>query len=119
MSDIDKDTLSDGVSWAAIGFGAAATLTPRLFEKIYGLEDEGELRVMTRLWGSRTAMIGLAMLGSDGDERRRLLTLAAGMSALDTVVIATAGSEVRSSSRALGSLTSAAFTAAYVVLLND
>ncbi len=119
MSDIDEDTLSDVLSWGAIGFGAAATVTPRLFEKLYGLEDEGELRVMTRLWGSRTTVLGLVLMAAEKDERRRLSMLMAGMNVVDALVIATAGPDVRRSSRVMGALTAAAFAAGHGLLLSD
>ena len=45
--DIDDDALYRGLSWGGIGFGAAATLAPRVFEAVYGLKDDPELRVMT------------------------------------------------------------------------
>ncbi|MCW2710626.1 MAG: hypothetical protein JWP24_820 [Marmoricola sp.] len=115
--DIDDDTLQQGLSWAAIGFGAAATLTPRAFERLYGLKDSGELRVMTRLWGTRTIVLGAALLGADKDERRRLTTLAVAMNAADALITAGAGSEVNKRSRVLGSLSSAAFAAGYGSLL--
>jgi hypothetical protein len=112
--DIDNDTLNQGLAWGAIGFGAAATLTPKVFEGIYGLKDSGELRVMTRLWGTRTALLGVVLLGAeDDDARKKLAMLAGGMNVVDAFIIATAGSEVNKRSRVLGSLTSAAFAAAY------
>ena len=119
MSDIDTENLYQGLAWGAVGFGAAATLTPRVFEAVYGLEDSGDLRVMTRLWGARTAMLGVALLGATGEERRRLTALATALNVADALITAGAGSEVNKRSRILGSLTSAAFAAAYGSLIGQ
>ena len=115
--DFDDDTLHEGLSWAGIGFGAAATLTPKVFERVYGLTDDPELRVMTRLWGTRTAVLSLALLGAEKDERKRLTTLATAMNLADALIVATAGSGVKKRSRVLGSLSSAVFAAGYGSLL--
>lgn len=117
--DIDSDALRQGLAWGAIGFGAVAAAAPRVFTSVYGLADSGELRVMTRLWGSRTAALGLVLLGAEGEESRRLSRLAVGMNLADALVIAGAGPDVHRRSRVLGSLTSAAFAAAYGVLLSN
>jgi hypothetical protein len=111
--DIDDDTLHEGLSWAGIGFGAAATLAPRVFEAVYGLKDDPELRVMTRLWGTRTAVLSLVLLGAEKDERKRLTTLATAMNLADALIVATAGSGVKKRSRVLGSLSSVVFAAGY------
>ncbi len=115
--DIDDDTLHEGLSWAGIGFGAAATLAPRVFGAVYGLKDDPELRVMTRLWGTRTAVLSLALLGAEKDEKKRLTQLAAAMNVADALIVATAGSGVKKRSRVLGSLSSAAFAAGFGSLL--
>ncbi len=116
--DIDDDTLHEGLSWAGIGFGAAATLAPRVFEAVYGLSDDPELRVMTRLWGTRTAFLSLALLGAEKEERKRLTMLATAMNAADALIVATAGSGVNKRSRVLGALSSAAFAAGFGSLLS-
>jgi hypothetical protein len=119
MSDIDIDTenLYQGLAWGAIGFGAAATLVPRIFGGVYGLKDSGDLRVMTRLWGTRTSLLGVLLLTATGEERKRLILLATALNVADALLVAGAGSEVNKRSRVLGSLTSGAFAAAYGSLI--
>jgi hypothetical protein len=117
LNDLDDTTLSQGLAWGAVGFGVFAALAPRAFESVYGLRDNGDLRVMTRLWGSRTLVLGVVLLNADQDARKQLAGLAAAMNAADALVIAGAGPEVNKRSRVLGSLTSAAFAGAYASLL--
>ncbi|MEO7197563.1 MAG: hypothetical protein ABIZ50_03745 [Solirubrobacterales bacterium] len=113
MTNIDDKALLDGLSWGAIGFGALATLTPRVFEGVYGLRDTDQLRIMTRLWGTRTAVLGVVLLQADDDDRHDIAMLAAAMNAVDALCVAFAGSEVKKRSRVMGALTSAAFAAGY------
>lgn len=113
MTEIDDDTLREGLSWGAIGFGALATLAPRVFGGVYGLKESPELLVMTRLWGTRTAVLGLALLGADADEGRKLTQLATAMNVADALIVAGAGSGVNKRSRVLGSLSSAAFAVGF------
>ena len=47
-----------GTAYGALAFGGAASLTPRVFAAMYGLPDEPYARNMTRLWGTRTAVLG-------------------------------------------------------------
>ncbi len=117
--DIDDKTLHDGLAWGSVGFGALATLAPRVFEKVYGLQDGGELRVMCRLWGTRTAFVGAVLLLAEDEYRPQLAKMAAAMNVADAVFIATAGSEVKKSSRVAGALTSAAFAVGFGSLLRS
>ena len=102
----------------AVGFGAVASLTPRAFAGVYGLGQDPHTRVLTRLWGTRTAVLSLALLGAEKDEKKRLTQLATAMNLADALIVATAGSGVKKRSRVLGSLTSAAFAAGFGSLLS-
>ena len=99
------------MGYGSLGFGAIAVLTPRLFLRIYGVPDEENLRLMTRLWGGRTAVLGaLALTLDDSEDRRSLMTATAAMNAVDTLLIAASHAPARA--RAMGAATSAAFAAA-------
>jgi hypothetical protein len=105
------DDIRTSVGYASLGFGAVAVLTPRSFLGIYGVPDEKSVRLMTRMWGTRTAVLGaLALALRDAGDRRTLLTAAAAMNAADTLLIA--ASPVPSRARAMGAATTAAFAAA-------
>jgi len=105
------DDIRRSVGYASLGFGAVAVLTPRLFLGVYGVPDEENVRLMTRMWGTRTAALGaLAVALGDPDDRRVLMTAAAAMDAADTLLIATSSATVRA--RAMGAATTAAFAAA-------
>ncbi|MGN6131242.1 MAG: hypothetical protein ACTHOK_12970, partial [Nocardioidaceae bacterium] len=95
------------VGYTALAFGGVATLTPRLFAAVYGMPQEVNLATMTRLWGTRTALLGALTLAVNGPvERRTLMTAMAAMNAADTVVISAAqGVPVRT--RAMGAFTTA------------
>jgi hypothetical protein len=111
------DDIRKSVGVASIAFGAAAALAPRWFLGAYGLPGEANVRVVTRLWGTRTAVLGaLALTLDDADDRRRLMTLAAAMNSADASLLATA-SGVPARTRALGSLTAAGFAAALAYAL--
>ena len=89
---------------------AVAVLTPRLFPGIYGVPDDHNGRLMTRMWGTRTAVLGaLALTLGDTDDRRTLMATAAAMDAADTLLIAS--SPVPARARAMGADTTAAFAA--------
>jgi hypothetical protein len=106
------DDIRKSSAIAGITFGAVAALTPRLFAGLYGMSDDPNTRAMTRLWGTRTAVIATAILLAEGHgEQRRLMMMASGMSAADTILIAGA-SGVPARARAMGALTSAGFAAA-------
>jgi hypothetical protein len=113
MADVDLEAIRKGLSYGAIGFGVVATLTPRLFAGIYGLKGDGNLRVIIRLWGTRTALLGgLGATATDPAQQRRLMTASAALNAADSVIALKAGSDVAWHSRIMGSATSAAFAAA-------
>ena len=43
------DDIRKSVGYASVGFGAAAVLTPRLFLGIYGVPNDQNVRLMTRI----------------------------------------------------------------------
>lgn len=105
------DDIRRSVSYASVGFGAVAVLAPRLFLGMYGVPGDENVRLMTRLWGTRTAVLGaLALALGDQEARRTLMTAAAAMDAADTLLIA--ASPVPARARAMGSATTAAFAGA-------
>ncbi len=107
------DQLTDAINYGAVGFGALAVLAPRLFQGIYGLKGDGNLMAMSRLWGSRTAAIGVIGLLSRGSGNyKNLLAVGSAMSVVDTLIIANAGPDVALRSRVMGAATSAAFAGA-------
>jgi len=107
------------VGIGSVAFGAVATLTPRLFLGIYGLANEPNVRTMTRIWGTRTAVLGALVFTLDGVENKRsLTTLTAAMSAMDAVIVAAAGG-IPARARVLGSLTSAGFAGALAYAMNQ
>lgn len=96
----------------AVGFGAVASLAPRAFAGVYGLGDDPHTRVLTRLWGTRTAVLGAIALGAGSpQDQRAVMTAAAAMNSADALFAATApGVSLRA--RVLGCLSSGAFAAA-------
>lgn len=104
----------------AIGFGAVASLAPRAFAGVYGLGEDPHTRVLTRLWGTRTVVLGAIALGvGSPQDQRAVMTAAAAMNSADALFAATApGISVRG--RVLGSLSSGSFAAALAYgLAND
>jgi Domain of unknown function (DUF4267) len=105
------DDIRKSVGYASVGFGAAAVLTPRLFLGLYGVPDDDNVRLITRMWGTRTAVLGgLALALGDIEDRRTLMVAATAMDVVDTLLIAT--SPVPARARAMGAATTAAFAAA-------
>ena len=90
------DNIRKPVGYASLGFGALAILTPRLFLGVYGVPDEENVRLMTRLWGTRNVVLGVLTLTlRDTEDRRTLMTAAAAMDAVDTLLIATSSVPAR------------------------
>jgi hypothetical protein len=113
------DDIRKAVGVGSIAFGAVATLTPRLFLGLYGVPDEASVRTMTRLWGTRTTVLGALVFTLDGTEnQQRLMTLSAAMNAVDAGLVAAAGG-IPARARVLGSLTSAGFAGALGYALNQ
>ncbi|SES42715.1 protein of unknown function [Pedococcus cremeus] len=112
--DIEK-----AVGAGSVAFGAVATLSPRLFLGMYGVPDEASVRTMTRLWGTRTAVLGALLFALEGTQnRQRLMTMSAAMNAADALMVAAARG-IPARARVLGSLTSAAFAGALAYASNQ
>jgi hypothetical protein len=112
------DDIRRTVGCGAIGFGALAILSPGLFLGLYGIPDASNVRLMTRVWGTRTTVVGaLSLLLRNADDRRTLMTAAAVNEALDTVLIATSRAPMRA--RVMGAATTAAFAAATAYALSE
>jgi hypothetical protein len=111
MGMAEADDIRKSVGAASLGFGAVATLAPRLFLGTYGVPADQNVRLMTRLWGTRTAALGaLALTLVDADDRRTMMTAAVAMNTVDTVLIVAA--PVPRRARVMGMLTTAGFAAA-------
>lgn len=107
------------VGVASIAFGAIAALTPRLFLGMYGVPDDANVRTMTRIWGTRTAVLGALVFTLEGAENKQKLTsMSAAMSAADAVMVAASGG-IPVRARVLGSLTSAGFAGALAYAVNQ
>jgi hypothetical protein len=114
-----SDDIRKAVGVGSVAFGALAALAPRLFLGMYGVPDDANVRTMTRLWGTRTLVLGALVFTLEGDEnRRRMMTLAAAMNAADAAMVAAAGG-VPARARVLGSLTSAGFAGALGYALQE
>lgn len=106
------------VGYGALGFGALAVLAPRLFLGIYGIPDENNVRLMTRVWGTRTTVLGaLTLMLRDAGDRRTLMTAAAAMEAIDTLLISTSHAPTRA--RVMGAATTAGFATATAYALTE
>ena len=113
------DDIQKAVGVGSVAFGAIAALTPRLFLGMYGVPDEANVRTMTRIWGTRTAVLGALVFTLEGTEnQQKLMTMSAAMNAADAVMVAAAGG-VPVRARVLGSLTSAGFAGALAYALNQ
>jgi hypothetical protein len=113
------DDIQKAVGVGSVAFGAIAALTPRLFLGMYGVPDEANVRTMTRIWGTRTAVLGALVFTLEGTEnQQKLMTMSAAMNAADAVMVAAAGG-VPVRARVRGSLTSAGFAGALAYALNQ
>jgi hypothetical protein len=112
MGGDDVDPIWTGLACGGLGFGALAVAAPKAFIRMYGLNGDGNLRAIVRLWGTRTAVISaIALSVNDPATRRRLAMAIAGMDVADAALTLTAGPDVPRRTRALGAGTSAAFAA--------
>jgi hypothetical protein len=109
--DAQLDQLERGVAIGAIGFGVVAALAPRAFSALYGLGGDPRLLAMTRVWGTRTAVLGGLFFVGDTEFRGRMLPWVIGLNAADTVLTARADG-IPGRTRTLGALSSAAFAGA-------
>jgi hypothetical protein len=113
------DDIQKAVGVASVAFGVVAALTPRLFLGLYGVPDEASVRTMTRLWGTRTTVLGALALTLEGAEaKQKVMTMSAAMNATDALMVAAAGG-IPAKARVLGSLTSAGFAGAIAYALNQ
>lgn len=109
----DVDQVRQSIAYGAIGFGALAVTAPGAFNALYGLEGDGNLRTMVRLFGTRNLVLGaLTLLTEDRGQRKKLAVLTAALDVVDTAIIAKAGSDVSARARIVGALTTAVFAAA-------
>lgn len=116
---VAAEDIENAVGAGSVAFGAVAALAPRVFLGMYGLPNEANVRTMTRLWGTRTTVLGSLVFTLDGTEnKRKLMTLAAAMNAVDALVVASARG-VPARTRVLGSLTSAGFAGVLAYMLNQ
>ena len=118
---VSADQIHQFLAYGALGFGAVGVLAPGALRHTYGMDtDSAELTYFGRMWGSRTAVIGVLAMAADSAESRQLVaTLAMGSNAADAVVAATTKGLPRRT-RVLGALTSGAFAgaAAYALTLD-
>lgn len=111
--------IQKAVGVGSVAFGAMAALTPRLFLGLYGVPNEANVRTMTRIWGTRTAVLGALVFSLEGVEnRQKLAAMSAAMNAADAIIVAAAGG-IPARARVLGSLTSAGFAGALAFALNQ
>jgi hypothetical protein len=111
-NEIDTEQLQQGLMYGAIGFGVVAALVPGVFSGLYGLGQDANLKTMVRLWGTRTAAIGVAGLLVDDEAKRHLVKLSTANNIVDTVLIARS-SGVSGRAKVLGVLSTTAFAAGF------
>jgi hypothetical protein len=112
-TDLDVDQVRQSIAYGALGFGGLAVTAPGVFTAVYGLEGDGNLRTMVRLWGTRNLVLGtLSLLTEDPAQRRTFAMLTTALNVVDTVIVLGAGSDVPVRARVGGALTTAAFAAA-------
>lgn len=102
LDDIQKSTAG-----IAIAFGAAGLFAPDTLSRVYGLSDPSpDYRYLARMWGARTAVIGVLSASATGDARRVAFGASAAMNISDTfVVLTTKGLAART--RLMAAMTSA------------
>lgn len=112
------DDVQKAVGIGSLAFGAVAALAPRVFLGMYGVPNDANVRTMTRLWGTRTAVLGALVFTLEGTENKKtMMTMTAAMNAADAAMVA--ASDVPGRARVLGSLTSAVFAGALTYVLNQ
>jgi len=115
-----NDNLAKLASGIALGFGAAALLAPRALGRVYGLNGTGDTDALMRLYGSRTAGLGVLALGArEADARNKVLGVAAAISAVDTVAAVFSGVTGATSARssAMTAVSTAGVTALCVAAM--
>lgn len=117
---METKQVEQAMNWSGLGFGVLAATAPGVFLKAYGVHRHDEmLSWMTRLWGTRTAVISILMLRlQDQEDRRGLLTALLAMNAVDTGIALTRGSDAPAGTKRQAALTSTAFAAVSAWLLS-
>lgn len=109
----DAATVGTSLAAGAVGFGAAGLLAPSLVVRTYGLPDTAPFRFLTRLWGTRTAVLGALMLLERSSSGRRNLVLAAtAMNAVDAGVALASGPDLSTRTKVMAAATSGTFALA-------
>lgn len=113
MADTSVDTVNKVLGYGALGFGVAGILAPTALRRAYGMTADGpELTYLGRMWGTRSAVLGVLSLSAGSDEeRRRIAMVAIGMNVLDSMTAATTEG-LSGGTRLMGALTSAGFAVA-------
>ena len=116
------DTIQRATSVGALAFGASGLLAPDTLARLYRIPDgDPSFRFITRLWGTRTAALGvLALTAGSTAAKRRMLGPLVAMNGVD-VVVALASTGLPARARLLAAATSAAFAGlgAYVLANGD
>jgi hypothetical protein len=114
MSD---DKLVQGLAAAAVAFGAAGVLAPRLVEVTYAVPSTPHTDQVLRLWGSRNLVLaGWILTARSEEETSRALTMLAGMNALDALTAVTVGRGTGAATWLRAALTSGFFAGATAAL---
>lgn len=109
---VDVQILEKGTGAAAAAFGVAGVAAPALLTAIYGMDEaSGDFRFMSRLWGTRTGVLGGLMLAAQDEGERRRITIAAAAMNLADVAIALATPGLSTRTRVLAAGTSGLFAA--------
>lgn len=113
---MDKGQMVNVLGGGAVTFGVVAVAAPEAMHSGYGLASTSTSRSLMRLWGTRTATMGvLAMRARDEDRDDWLLALAF-MNGLDAVLDLTGMRDGVPSRAAVGTAaTSAVFAALMLV----
>ena len=117
---MSNDNLAKLASGIALGYGAAAMFAPRALGRVYGLNGTGDTDALMRLYGSRTAGLGVLALGTrEPAARNKVITVAAAISAVDTAAAIFSGVTGATSARssAMTAFSTAGVTALCVAAL--
>ena len=111
--------LEQALTYGAIGFGALASVLPRVFTGIYGLGGDARTTALARTWGTRTAALGgVLALTQEPELKRKVTMIATAMNAFDALVVIRNG-RLPARTRVLGALSSGSFAAAGGYLLTQ
>ncbi|MDQ4037082.1 MAG: hypothetical protein M3313_01700 [Actinomycetota bacterium] len=120
MADASKtDTIQRATNVAALAFGAAGLLAPDALARVYGIRNgDPELRFLTRLWGTRTAVLGVILSATTTADKSRILGPAIAMNTVD-VLVALTSTGIPARTRYLAAATSATFAGLGVLVLSN